>query len=233
MNQIKPLHVQIGALLAVALAAPTAALAYGERDAIRDCESRLRSEYQISDLRDATAERLQDRLHHYKVQGLAKVDGEKYPWTCEIVNRRVAAIQYQGRRSSQGGGGTPEVVPRRSGEIEVRMPSGCTALYDRDGQLITRGSSCSQSDRRRADDAADSYFREQGRDSGRGRYEGGGAPPQLIAGSNGEAEVVFKNDCVVYYDRRGRRTNVSPKCQGSQVTKADQALRAYRREQGL
>ena len=233
MKQTKPVQVQIGALLALALAAPTAAFAYGERDAIRDCQSRIRSQYQISDLRDASAERLQDTAHHYKVQGLAKVDGEKYPWTCEIVNRRIVDIQYQGRRSSRASGGTPEVVPRRSGEVEVRMPSGCTALYGRDGDLITRGSSCSQGDRRRADVAADSYFREQGRNSGRGGHEGGGPPPQIIAGSNGEAEVVFKNDCVVYYDRPGRRTNVSPRCNGNQVTKADQAMRAYRREQGL
>ena len=56
----------------------------------------------------------------------------------------------------------PEVVPRSSGEVEVRMPGGCVALYDKSGGLITRGSSCSKSDRRRADEAATSYLREQG-----------------------------------------------------------------------
>ena len=56
----------------------------------------------------------------------------------------------------------PEVVPRSSGEIEVRMPGGCVALYDKSGGLITRGSSCSTSDRRLADQSAASYLREQG-----------------------------------------------------------------------
>ena len=39
--------------------------------------------------------------------------------------------------------GEPEVVSRSSGEVEVRMPSGCVALYDKSGGHITRGSSCS------------------------------------------------------------------------------------------
>jgi hypothetical protein len=56
----------------------------------------------------------------------------------------------------------PEVVSRHTGEVEVRMPGGCVALYDKSGGLITRGSSCSASDRRRADEAAASYLREQG-----------------------------------------------------------------------
>lgn len=111
------------------------------------------------------------------------------------------------------------------------MPSGCTSRYDRDGDLITRGSGCSQNDRRRADAAADDYFREQGHHGG-GGHEESDRPPRVIAGKNGESEVVFRNDCVVYYDRRGRRTEALPKCNSSQLMKADQAMRAYRREQG-
>ena len=83
-------------LLAVALALPGAAFAYGEKDAIRDCESRIRSEYKLSDLRDASAERLSDTALHFKVQGLAKVDGNKHPWTCEVKNRHVTAAEYSG-----------------------------------------------------------------------------------------------------------------------------------------
>ena len=56
----------------------------------------------------------------------------------------------------------PEVSSRSSGEVEVLMPGGCVALYDKSGGLITRGSSCSKSDRSRADKAASSYLREQG-----------------------------------------------------------------------
>jgi len=52
MHQITPMQTQVAALLALTLAAP-AALAYSEKDAIRDCESHIRSEYHVSDLRDA------------------------------------------------------------------------------------------------------------------------------------------------------------------------------------
>lgn len=95
MYQIKPIQTQIAALLALALAAP-AALAYGNKDAIRDCESHIRSEYKISDLRDAQAEQIMDSEHHYKVHGLAKVDGDKHPWSCEIKNRHVTMAEYSG-----------------------------------------------------------------------------------------------------------------------------------------
>ncbi len=127
--------------------------------------------------------------------------------------------------------GTPEVVPRRSGEIEVRMPDGCTALYDQRGNLINRGSSCSSSDRRRADEAAASYFREQGTSGGYSPERE--TPPEIMMGKNREAEVIFKNNCVVYYDARGKRKEQLPQCSGNQVRRADQAIAAYRREQGF
>jgi len=41
------------------------------------------------------------------------------------------------------------------------MSSGCTALYDRRGDLITRGSSCSKHEKRKLNDAVTSYLREQ------------------------------------------------------------------------
>lgn len=84
------------ALLALALAAPGAAFAYGTEDAIRDCESRIRSEYSISDLRDATAVQLSDSEKHFKVEGKAKVDGKKHHWTCEVKNRHVTQAEYDG-----------------------------------------------------------------------------------------------------------------------------------------
>jgi hypothetical protein len=252
-------------LLALTLAIPGTVLAYDTRDAIRDCEARLRSDYGLIDLRDAQAVQLPgDKT--YRVEGKTKIDGQKYPWTCEIQRRRVVDVQYEERRpprrgdssggGSSGGGGAPEVVPRRSGELEVRMPSGCTALYDRDGTLITRDSRCNSNDRRRAEDAVDAYLLRQGRGQGGGRSNEdgygrggqdqsgdersggygpgrGGPPPEIMIGRNGEAEAVFRNDCVVYYDRRGRRTDARPNCNDRQLDTADQAIRAYRREQGL
>ena len=32
----------------------------------------------------------------FKVQGLAKVDDKKHPWTCEVKNRHVTAAEYSG-----------------------------------------------------------------------------------------------------------------------------------------
>ena len=248
MHRTLTVHSSIGIVLALTLAAPSAAFAYDNRDAIRDCESRVTREYGLIDLRDTRAVQLPGEKN-YKVEGNAKVDGKKYSWTCEVEDRRVVDVDYRGRRPSRTSDETPEVVPRRSGEIEVRMPGGCTVLYDRDGELLSRGRSCSSSDRRDADAAAESYFREQGygrRDrpqEGRGEYgregrneyqhERGGEPPRIITGSNGAGEVVFRNECVVYYNRAGRRTEASQQCHDNQVNKADQSMRAYRREQGL
>lgn len=96
MQRFKTSTAPVIALLTLALAAPGVALAYDEKDAIRDCEGRIRSEYHLSDLRDARAERLADTPHHYKVRGLTKVDGNKHPWTCEVKNRHVTTAEYNG-----------------------------------------------------------------------------------------------------------------------------------------
>ena len=82
--------------LSLGIAVSGAAFAYGEKDAIRDCEKRIRSEYKLSDLRDAKAERLMDMDHHYKVNGQTKIDGKKYPWDCEVKQRHVTTVNYSG-----------------------------------------------------------------------------------------------------------------------------------------
>lgn len=80
----------------LALAVSSGAYAYDREDAIRDCESRLRSEYSLSDFRDQSAEQLMDSNHHYKVEGKTKVDGEKYPFSCEVKDRHVTSLTYDG-----------------------------------------------------------------------------------------------------------------------------------------
>ena len=60
-----------------------------------------------------------------------------------------------------------------------------------------------------------------------------GAPPQVMVGTNGEGEVIFKNNCVVYYDKHGRRTSSLPACSSKQVNHAADAMASYRREQGM
>lgn len=106
MHCNQPVRSPIGLILTLALAAPGAALAYHEKDAINDCESRLRSEYHLNDLRDAHAQKIMDSDHHYKVQGMAKVDGDKHPWTCEVKNRHVTSAEYSGPKPK--GMGTAE-----------------------------------------------------------------------------------------------------------------------------
>jgi hypothetical protein len=98
MQRTMPLDVPFAALLALALVAPQAALAYDEKDAIADCESHIRSEYGLSDMRDAHAVQVPDSDKHYKVEGKSKVEGDKYPWTCEVKNRHVVAAEYHGKK---------------------------------------------------------------------------------------------------------------------------------------
>ncbi len=58
--------------------------------------------------------------------------------------------------------------------------------------------------------------------------------PNVIAGTNGEAEAIFSsNNCVVYYRADGTRRDSQPSCRTSQITAADRGVAAYRREQGV
>lgn len=59
------------------------------------------------------------------------------------------------------------------------------------------------------------------------------APPEIITGTNGEGEVIFSNNCVVYYAADGSRRDSLPACSAGQISDADSAMAAYRREQGL
>lgn len=58
--------------------------------------------------------------------------------------------------------------------------------------------------------------------------------PQIIAGTNGEGEVIYqRNNCVVYYDASGYQTNSLPACSSVQVSHSDDAMASYRCEQGM
>jgi uncharacterized protein (UPF0179 family) len=78
------------------LAAPSIAMAYDEDDAIKDCEKRLRDEYQLTDFRHQKAEKLAEEGHKYKVTGNTKVDGDKYDFSCDIKDRHVTSVTYDG-----------------------------------------------------------------------------------------------------------------------------------------
>lgn len=224
MDQIHHLPVRVGVLLALTFGVSGPVLAYNGKDAIRDCENRLRSEYGLPDLRDARAEQLPGEKR-YRVDGVTKVDGERYPWTCRVDDRRVVDIDFVGRRPPRRSDGPPVISPRPRGELAVRMPSGCEARYDSDGDMINRSGNCSPRDIHRADDAVEAYLRENGPAPDRG-YDRRGAP-QVLNTRNGGNKVVFRNDCVVYYGEDGRRRDVSPECDRDQVRDADRALDAY------
>jgi hypothetical protein len=88
----------------LALALPSGAFAYGKDDAIRDCESRLRSDYGLSDFRGDAAEKLPGEGHQFKVTGTTKVDGDKYPFECNIKDRHVTSVNYDGPEPKGAGG---------------------------------------------------------------------------------------------------------------------------------
>ena len=52
-------------------------------------------------------------------------------------------------------------------------------------------------------------------------------------GTNREGEVIFRNNCVAYYNALGRRYKQQPSCSPGQLQKADVAMTSYRREQGM
>lgn len=83
--------------LALGLCIPGAAFAYGEKDAIRDCNERMRDNYNLSDFRSESAEKIPGGGHRYKVVGKTKVDGKKYDYSCEIKDRRVVKMEYNGK----------------------------------------------------------------------------------------------------------------------------------------
>lgn len=84
------------AALTLSLAVPSAVLAYDGDDAKRDCEKRLRDEYKLTDFRHESAERLPGEGHKFKVKGETKLDGTKYPFECDIRDRHVTSVTYEG-----------------------------------------------------------------------------------------------------------------------------------------
>lgn len=57
--------------------------------------------------------------------------------------------------------------------------------------------------------------------------------PRIFAGTNGEIEATYQNNCVVYYRANGDRRDANRNCSQDQVRRADVGVEAYRREQGM
>ena len=84
------------AAVTLAMGVSSGAHAYGTKDAIRDCESHLSSEYSLSDFRHQKAEKLPGEGHKFKVTGETKIEGNKHPFACQIENRHVTSVSYDG-----------------------------------------------------------------------------------------------------------------------------------------
>lgn len=151
-----------------------------------------------------------------------------------------------GNRPPQGGwhgddGAPPEVIVGGNRSGRVVFNNGCVVFFNASGQRFQNLPSCDGRQIRRADDAMARHRREQGMDSAtdehpwnRPRPSGGWRDdtPEIMAGTNREAEVIFRNNCVVYYTASGRRSRQQPSCLPDQVRRADDAMARYRREQG-
>jgi len=96
MHRLRRTMPLAAAAITLAMAVSSGAHAYGHKDAIRDCESRLRSEYSLNDFRQQKAEKVPGEGHKYKVTGETKVEDEKYPFNCQIEDRHVTSITYGG-----------------------------------------------------------------------------------------------------------------------------------------
>lgn len=151
-----------------------------------------------------------------------------------------------GRPPQGGWGGDDDSAPQvvmagRAGRVVFN--NGCVVYYNAGGQRFQNLPACHGRQIPRADDAMARHRREQGLDgpvadehpwaNAPGYGPGGDAtPPEIIAGTNREAEVIFRNNCVVYYNAQGRRYKQQPSCSPGQVRRADSAMASYRREQG-
>jgi len=103
MHQLRNMGLATAAVT-LAMAVSSGAYAYDHNSAIRDCESRLKSEYSLSDFRHQKAQKLPGEGHKYKVTGETKIDGEKHPFGCQIEDRHVTSISYSGPEPEGLGG---------------------------------------------------------------------------------------------------------------------------------
>ena len=128
---------------------------------------------------------------------------------------------------------TPDVRVDSNGLPKVKFKNGCLMEYDTRGVRVHKSNKCTKDQAKRADQAAKDYVSRQKSDRDHSGHHSRGDAPRVIVGKNNEGEVIFKNDCVVYYDARGHQKKKNEKCSKSQAGQADAAMARYRREQGI
>ena len=122
------------------------------------------------------------------------------------------------------------VVPGANGAAEVVFDDGCVVTYDAEGRRMGL-TACSNDELMAAHDAYAAHQREEAEVAAATAADAR-IQPQIIAGANREAEVVFSGNCVVHYDAEGRRIRGRSTCSSEQLAEADAAQTAYREEQG-
>jgi hypothetical protein len=126
---------------------------------------------------------------------------------------------------------TPDIRVDSDGLPKVKFKNGCVMEYDTRGVRVHKSNKCTKDQAKRADDAVGDYVERQKSGHGHADHHSDDGSPRIIMGKNNEGEVIFKDDCVVYYDAKGHRKNKNDKCSKSQASQADDAMARYRREQ--
>ena len=170
------------------------------------------------------------------------------------LNDRISSVRTSGGYPAYGGGpqhnagwsgddgSAPQVTLQANGTGRVTYQNGCVVYYNAGGQRFQNLPACHGQQIPRADAAMAASRSEQGLDRTDNEHPwasspgfGGNdpTPPEIIMGTNREGEVIFRNNCVAYYNAKGRRWQQQPSCNANQLRQADQAMASYRREQGM
>jgi hypothetical protein len=138
----------------------------------------------------------------------------------------------------------PQLITGTNGEIESTFPANnCVVYYDASGRRKSANPNCSSGQISQSDVGVAAYRREQGMDGYPGDEAPPGGfrapsnhhgPPEVVMDRHGRSHVLVGSQCIVYYGRDGtRERNENPYCSSRDRRAADDAMRAYRREQGL
>ena len=131
-----------------------------------------------------------------------------------------------------------------NGEIEATYSSNnCVVYYDASGRRKNANRNCSAAQIKRSDTGVAAYRREQGMDGPPGSEAPPGGfgrpgshhdgPPEVVMDGHGRGHVLVGGECIVYYGRDGARESTNHFCSGGDNRTADDAMRSYRREQGM
>lgn len=123
--------------------------------------------------------------------------------------------------------GPPEVVMDRHGRSHVNVGAACIVYYDRDGDRDGTNDHCSHSDRGKADDAMESYRREQGLN--RTHHSGYTYGIPVLQLRNGNYQATVSGTCTVYFNDKGGLMSSLPDCTTGEKANASVAVLQYRR----